>query len=114
MVKKMTMRYKEVLLFLLFSVLPVCIALSGLSSMTPWIDEVMMLDTSYNMAVHGAWETTAWYRVVGQYPFSTYPPLYQMAATAWIWLFGGSLVAVRSLNLIITFVLGGMCLRLMK
>ena len=85
-----------------------------LSNLAPWIDEVMMFDTSYNAAVHSSWETTAWYRVVGQYPFSTYPPLYQMVATAWIWLFGGSLVTVRSMNLLFTFVLGGICLRLMK
>ena len=85
-----------------------------LSNLPPWIDEVMMLDTSYNMAVHGSWETTAWYRVAGQYPFSTYPPLYQMVATAWIWLFGRSMVAVRSLNLLLMFAMGGMCLNLMK
>ena len=83
-------------------------------NLPPWIDEVMMLDTSYNAAVHGSWETTAWYRVVGQYPFSTYPPLYQMVATVWIWLFGGSLVMVRSMNLLFTFMLGGICLRLIS
>ena len=85
-----------------------------LSHLSPWIDEVMMLDTSYNMAFHGSWETTAWYRVVGQYPFSTYPPLYQMLATVWMWLFGGSLIVVRSMNLLFTFTLGCMSLRLME
>lgn len=85
-----------------------------LGNLAPWIDEVMLLDTSYNAAVHGSWETTAWYRVAGQYPFSTYPPLYQMLASVWIWLFGGSMVAVRSMNLLFTFVLGGICLRLMR
>ena len=85
-----------------------------LSHLSPWIDEVMMLDTSYNMAFHGSWETTAWYRVVGQYPFSTYPPLYQMLASVWMWLFGGSLIVVRSMNLLFTFVLGGVSLRLME
>ena len=85
-----------------------------LSNLTPWIDEVMMLDTSYNMAFHGSWETTAWYRVVGQYPFPTYPPLYQMLACGWMWLFGSSLIVVRSMNLLFTFVLGGVSLRLME
>ena len=85
-----------------------------LSNLTPWIDEVMMLDTSYNMAFHGSWETTAWYRVVGQYPFSTYPPLYQMLACGWMQIFGASLVAVRSMNLLFTFVLGGVSHRLME
>ena len=85
-----------------------------LGNLPPWIDEVMMLDTSYNMAFHGSWETTAWYRVVGQYPFSTYPPLYQMLACGWMRLFGGSLVAVRSMNLLFAFVLGSVSLRLME
>lgn len=100
--------------YVLLSLAFIIINLVTLCNLPPWIDEVMMLDTSYNMAVHGSWETTAWYRVVGQYPFSTYPPLYQMVATVWIWLFGGSLVTVRSMNLLFTFVLGGICLRLMK
>ena len=99
-----------VLLSLAFIILNVI----TLNNLAPWIDEVMMLDTSYNMAVHGSWETTAWYRVVGQHPFSTYPPLYQILATIWIWLFGSSLVVVRSMNLLFTFVLGSICLRLMK
>ena len=100
--------------YVLVSLAFVVVNLVTLCNLPPWIDEVMMLDTSYNAAVHGSWETTAWYRVVGQYPFSTYPPLYQMVATAWIWLFGGGLVTVRSMNLLFAFVLGGICLRLMK
>ena len=102
--------YTYVLLSLAFIVVNVL----TLSNQPPWIDEVMMLDTSYNKAVHGSWETTAWYRVAGQYPFPTYPPLYQAAAAAWMWLFGCSLVVTRSLNLLITFMLGCLCLRLMK
>ncbi len=102
--------YTYVLLSLAFIV----VNIATLGNLAPWTDEVMFLDTSYNMAVHGSWETTAWYRTAGQYPFSTYPPLYQLLATAWIWLFGGSLVVVRSLNLLITFVLGGACLQLMR
>ena len=104
------LKYTYTLLSLAFIV----VNLVTVYNLPPWIDEVMMLDTSYNAAVHGSWETTAWYRVVGQYPFSTYPPLYQMVATAWIWLFGGSLVTVRSMNLLFTFMLGGICLRLMN
>jgi len=102
--------YTYVLLSLAF----IAVNLVTLSNLPPWIDEVMMLDTSYNAAVHGAWETTAWYRVVGQYPFSTYPPLYQVLAAVWIWIWGGGLVAARSLNLLFSFVLGGVCLRQMK
>ena len=102
------------LVYILLSATFVIVNLLTLSHQAPWIDEVMFLDTSYNAAVHGTWETTAWYRVAGQSPFSTYPPFYQLVAAAWIWLFGGSLVAVRSLNLLVVFVLGSVCLRLMR
>lgn len=106
-------RRDNIYTYVLLSLAFIIVNLVTLSNLSPWIDEVMMLDTSYNMAIHGSWETTAWYRVAGQYPFSTYPPLYQMVATVWIWLFGSSLVAVRSMNLFFTLILGGVCLRLM-
>ena len=102
--------YTYVLLSLAF----ILVNVITLDNMAPWIDEVMFLDTSYNVAFHGSWETTAWYRVAGQYPFSTYPPLYQMLAAGWMWLFGSSLVTVRSMNLLFVFALGIVILRLMK
>lgn len=102
--------YTYVLLSLIF----IIVNLITLSNLTPWVDEVMILDTSYNAAFHGSWETTAWYRVARQSPFSTYPPLYQMIATLWMWVVGYSLVAVRSMNILMMFVLGGACLRLMN
>lgn len=108
--KKYPPHYTYILLSLTF----IIVNLITLGNLVPWIDEVMILDTSYNAAVHGTWETTAWYRVAGQSPFSTYPPLYQLLATAWIWLFGGSLLAVRGLNLLIVFLLGGVFLLLLK
>ena len=107
-------RSKNVSAYVLLSLAFIIVNLATLGNLAPWIDEVMMLDTSYNMAFHGRWETTAWYRVVGEYPFSTYPPLYQMTAAVWMWLFGGGMVVVRSLNLLIAFVLGGICLRLLE
>lgn len=108
--KKSPPLYTYILLSLIF----VVVNLITLGNLVPWIDEVMILDTSCNAAVHGTWETTAWCRVARQSPFSTCPPLYQLLATAWIWLFGGSLLAVRGLNLLIVFLLGGVFLRLLK
>lgn len=105
---------KNVYTYVLLSLAFIIANLVTQSNLAPWIDEVTMLDTSYNAAFHGRWETTAWYRVVGEYPFSTYPPLYQMTAAVWMWLFGGNMVVVRSLNLLIAFVLGGICLRLLE
>ena len=107
-------RCKNIYPYVLLSLAFMIVNLITLRHLAPWVDEVMMLDTAYNAAFHGSWETTAWYRVVGQYPFSTYPPLYQMIAAVWMRLFGGSLVVVRSLNLVIAFMLGGACLRFMK
>lgn len=108
------MRTSGTFTYVLLSLAFIVVNLATLDNLTPWIDEVMFLDTSYNAAFHGSWETTAWYRVAGQYPFSTYPPLYQMLAAGWMWLFGGNMVTVRSLNLLVTFVLGGACLWLMR
>lgn len=107
-------RSKNVYTYVLLSLAFIIVNLATLDNLAPWIDEVMMFDTSYNMAFHGRWETTAWYRVVGEYPFSTYPPLYQMTVAVWMWLFGGNMMVVRSLNLLIAFVLGGICLRLLE
>lgn len=107
-------RSKNVSAYVLLSLAFIIVNIATLGNLAPWTDEVMMFDTSYNMAFHGRWETTAWYRVVGEYPFSTYPPLYQMTAAVWMWLFGGNMMVVRSLNLLIAFVLGGICLRLLE
>ena len=100
--------------YILLSLVFVVLNLFTLNNLAPWVDEAMFIDTSYNAAIHGSWETTAWYRVVGEYPFSTYPPLYQLLATVWIWLFGGSLMAVRGLNLLITFLLGAATLQFLR
>ena len=106
-----TQRGRGVATYCLLSLVFITINILTLSNLPPWIDEVMFLDTSYNAAFHGSWQTTAWYRVAGQRPFATYPPLYQLLTAGWMWLAGSSLVVVRSLNLLITFVLGAVCLR---
>lgn len=106
------MRRSCIFTYVLLSLAFITVNIVTFSNRPPWIDEVMFLDTSYNAAVHGSWATTAWYRVAGQYPFSTYPPLYQMLAAVWMRLFGAGLVTVRSLNLLITFVLGGVSLQM--
>ncbi len=66
------MRKDNVCCYVLLSVAFIIVNVITLRNLPPWIDEVMLLDTPYNMAVHGAWSTTAWYRVAGQYPFSTF------------------------------------------
>ena len=47
------MSYKTVFIYFFVSVLPVCMALSGLSNLTPWIDEVMFIDTPMCMGWDG-------------------------------------------------------------
>lgn len=100
--------------YLFLSLVFTVINLFTLKNVMPWIDDVMFLDTSYNAVYHDSWSTTAWYRVAGEYPFSTYPPLYQFLVSMWMWLFGADLLVVRSLNLFIVFLLGALCLRMLK
>lgn len=100
--------------YLFLSLVFTVINLFTLKNVMPWIDEVMFLDTSYNAVYHHSWSTTAWYRVAGEYPFSTYPPIYQFLVSTWMWLFGADILVVRSLNLFIVFMLGALCLRMLK
>lgn len=110
----MAMRYKEVLLFLLFSVLPVCIALSGLSSMTPWIDEVMFADSPMHYVNGAGWSTYSWYSIAGQEPFMLYPPLYSMLLVPWMKTFGTTLLACRSINIAILLIIGVGMMRILR
>ena len=100
--------------YLFLSLVFTVINLFTLKNFMPWIDEVMFLDTSYNAVFHDSWSTTAWYRVAGEYPFSTYPPIYQFLVSMWMWLFGSDILVVRSLNLFVMFMLGALCLRMLK
>lgn len=110
----MAMKYKDVLLFLSFSVLPVCIALARLSCLTPWIDEVMFIDTPMHYVKGMGWNTHAWYSIAGQPPFLLYPPLYSMTLVPWMLIFGTSILACRSLNIVITLLIGWGLLSILK
>ena len=70
------MRYRTIFIYFFVSVLPVCMALSGLSNLTPWIDEVMFVDTPMRYVRGAGWTTHSWYSIANQEPFMLYPPLY--------------------------------------
>ena len=56
------------LTYLLLSSAFVVVNRLTLCNLQPWIDEVMLLDTVYNAAVHGSCETTACLRHGHCYP----------------------------------------------
>lgn len=100
------MRYKTIFIYFFISVLPVCMALSGLSNLKPWIDEVMFIDTPMNYVKGMGWTTHSWYSIANQEPFMLYPPLYSMILVPWMTAFGTSIFACRSLNVVITLFIG--------
>ncbi len=100
------MRYKTIFIYFFISVLPVCMALTGLSNLTPWIDEVMFIDTPMHFVKGMGWITHSWYSIANQEPFMLYPPLYSMILVPWMTTFGTSIFACRSLNVAITLFIG--------
>ena len=88
-------------LYLILSFVMMGLAMSILTNMTPWVDEVMFTDTPMHYVKGMGWTTHAWYSVAHQDPFLLYPPLYSMAMVLWMNIFGTTLMACRSLNLIV-------------
>ena len=108
------MKYKTVFIYFFVSLLPVCLALSGLSSLTPWIDEVMFIDTPMRYVRGAGWTTHSWYSIASQAPFMLYPPLYSMILVPWMKAFGTSVLACRSLNVVITLFIGWGLIRILQ
>jgi len=101
-------------LYFILSFVMVGIALSGLTNMTPWVDEVMFTDTPMHYVKGTGWTTHAWYSVAYQDPFLLYPPLYSMVMILWMNIFGTTLIACRSLNLIVMMSIGWGFIRICK
>ena len=108
------MRYRTIFIYFFVSVLPVCMALSGLSNLTPWIDEVMFIDTPIRYVRGAGWTTHSWYSIANQEPFMLYPPLYSIILVPWMKVFGTSIFACRSLNVIITLFIGWGVIRILQ
>lgn len=88
------------------------IAMSRLTHMMPWVDEVMFMDTPMHYVKGMGWTTHAWYSVARQAPFLLYPPLYSMVMVIWMNIFGTTLMACRSLNLVVMMSIGWGILRI--
>jgi 4-amino-4-deoxy-L-arabinose transferase-like glycosyltransferase len=71
----------------------------------PWCDEVIFHDGSVNFALTGEWRTTAWGADKDNEIYISYPPLYQFLLIPWIYLFGLSPLACRSLNVVLGFLI---------
>ena len=108
------MRYRTIVIYFFVSVLPVCMALSGLSNLTPWIDEVMFIDTPIRYVRGAGWTTHSWYSIAYQEPFMLYPPLYSIILVPWMKVFGTSIFACRSLNVAITLFIGWGLIRILQ
>ena len=108
------MRYRTIFIYFFVSVLPVCMALSGLSNLIPWIDEVMFIDTPMRYVKGAGWTTHSWYSIANQEPFILYPPLYSIILVPWMKVFGTSIFACRSLNVAITLFIGWGLIRILQ
>lgn len=90
------------------------LAISHLTYLMPWVDEVMFMDTPIHYVKGMGWTTYAWYSVARQNPFLLYPPLYSMVMTLWMNIFGITLISCRSLNLFIMILIGWGLLRICR
>ena len=104
----------ERLVYFSLSLLMMGLAMSHLSNVVPWVDEVMFTDTAMHFMNGKGWTTNAWYSVARQEPFLLYPPLYTMIMVLWMIVFGTTLIACRSLNLIMTQLIGLGILRICR
>jgi hypothetical protein len=77
-------------------------------------DEMTLHDFSVNFVENGAWYSTSGFADKNNEVYSTYPPLNQIILIPWIWLFGSSLTACRSLNVILVFFICTIIFRLLR
>ena len=105
---------KQGLFYCCLSFVMMGLAISRLTYLMPWVDEVMFMDTPMHYVKGMGWTTFAWYSVAKQDPFLLYPPLYSMVMALWMNIFGTTLIACRSLNIIITMSIGWGLLRICR
>jgi 4-amino-4-deoxy-L-arabinose transferase-like glycosyltransferase len=80
----------------------------------PWVDDISLTDSSVNFVLDGEWRTTAVFGDRNDEVYSLYPPLYQFILIPWIRLFGVSLFAGRSLNILLAFCICLILYRLLR
>lgn len=67
----------------------------------PWADEAMFADPAASLMLHGHWTSTLWFSR-GDFNFwSGNTPAYSALLVPWLWLWGVSALAVRSLNCVL-------------
>ena len=80
-----------------------------------WNDEVMYTDPAANLIQGNGFTSTAWYAQAGDRFFAGNTPLHPLLLTGWIYFFGFSPVAVRSINYfwftLATFLVWRFCVR---
>lgn len=102
-------QHKQMKAYIALSILFMIYSMLTITNEFPWMDEVMFIDPVVSYVNTGEWSTHAW-----EGSNSWYLPLYQSLMLVWIKLFGFSLEVCRSLNLLLMFLLGGTCLKIMQ
>jgi 4-amino-4-deoxy-L-arabinose transferase-like glycosyltransferase len=96
----------DYIIYILLSVCFIILHFATITTLLPWVDEVMFADTPVNYVCHHSWSTTAWYGSGDTSPFCSYPPFFQWMETIWLRIWGFSIYSYRSLNFVIVFFIG--------
>ena len=72
-----------------------------LHNFAPWVDEVMIVDSSAQYFLHGDWDSTAFWGSA-----SIYVPLYGILQLIWYFIFGFSFLSARLMNIFLYLFVG--------
>lgn len=106
--------HKDKIVLCVVSFVFIVINLLTFDHLLPWNDEVELTETILNYIDFGQWTSKAYPEYGGCTPFSMYVPLPQFLQTAWMFLFGTSMYAARSFNLVVVLCIGFVCLALLR
>lgn len=92
---------KSVIVYLTISCLAVIYNLLTLHNFAPWLDEVMIVDSSAQYFLHGEWDSTVFWGSA-----SIYVPLYGVLQLIWYYIFGFSFLSARLMNIFLYIFVG--------
>lgn len=92
---------KSIVIYLIISCLAIIYNLLTLHNFAPWLDEVMIVDSSAQFFLHGEWDSTAFWGSA-----SIYVPLYGILQLIWYYVFGFSFLSARLMNIFLYVFVG--------